>query len=370
MHAFVAHLHERYGLGVVSSWSFEVWNEMWGMPYPSAYVPLYNASARAVKAVHPSLKVGGPSSANLANVADLIAEAAKSQIPLDFVSTHHYPSDPSCSHTGGKNAQRAECFSLDVLESAALAKKASLPFYLSEYKDGLQGGPGTGFGGKHGDLSYAAAFIVHTLPLLGSLDVVSWWTFTDIFEENWMIGYPFYGGYGLLTVDGVAKPAFRAFELLAGAGTRRLSSVAVVDAEPQYMNESTVSAFATLGDARGTGRDLQVFLANFGPESGASPTPWVPAPRNVSLKVHRAAADGPWPAAALLRRIDDSSTAPYNTWVKQGSPSSLTAAQLAELHAASQMEDTWVSLAVSGEVATLRLELPAYGVAHVSVALG
>ncbi len=144
----------------------------------------------ALKAVHPALQVGGPSSANLENVADLIADTQKAKIPLDFISSHHYPSDPSCSHAGGgKNTQRAECFSLDVLESAALAKDAALPFFLSEYKDGLQGGPGTGFGGTHGDLSYAAAFVVHTLPKLGALDVVSWWTFSDIFEENWMIGY-------------------------------------------------------------------------------------------------------------------------------------------------------------------------------------
>ena len=96
IHAFGAHLVDRYGLGVTATWRFEVWNEMWGMPYPSAYVPLYNASARALKAVHPSLKVGGPSSANLANVADLIADTSKAGIPIDFVSTHHCePADPN-----------------------------------------------------------------------------------------------------------------------------------------------------------------------------------------------------------------------------------------------------------------------------------
>ena len=144
---------------------------MWGMPYPAAYLPLYNASAVALKAVHPALQVGGPSSANLEHVADLIADTIKAQIPLDFISSHHYPSDPSCSRAGGgKNTMNANCFSLDVLESATIAKEAALPYFLSEYKDGLQGGPGTGFG-------------------------VSWWTFSDVFEENWMIGLPFYGGY-------------------------------------------------------------------------------------------------------------------------------------------------------------------------------
>ena len=366
IHALGTHLVARYGVGEVSRWSFEVWNEMWGMPYPTAYVPLYNASARALKAVHPSLIVGGPSSANLADIPELIADAAALGVPLDFVSSHHYPSDPSCSHAG-PHAGKAECFSLDVLAAAAVATNASKPFYLTEYKDGLQGGPGTGFGGRHGDTAYAAAFVVHTLPRLTSLDLVSWWTFSDIFEENWMIGKPFYGGFGLLTIDGVAKPAYRAFELLAGAGTRRLTAVTVDDAAPGYMNESTISAFATLGDARGVGDALQIFVANFGPEEGASPAPWSPVPRNVSLSLAGVHAKG-----AMLRRIDDATTAPYDAWAKLGSPPYPTAAQVEAVAAASQMSEEWLPLEaaveVEGPLARAVFEVPAYGVAHLTIA--
>lgn len=41
-------------------------------------------------------------------------------------------------------------------------------------------------------------------------------------EEGWLGGAPFYGGYGLLTVNGVAKPAYRAFQMLNTAGDQRL----------------------------------------------------------------------------------------------------------------------------------------------------
>lgn len=34
--------------------------ELWGMPFPSDYMALYNASALAVKAVDSQLAVGGP----------------------------------------------------------------------------------------------------------------------------------------------------------------------------------------------------------------------------------------------------------------------------------------------------------------------
>ena len=92
----------------------------------------------------------------------------------------------------------------------------------------LHGGPGTGYAGSHGDTSYAAAFIIRTVPMLSQeLELLSWWTFSDVFDEGWLTGVPFYGGYGLLNTQGVAKPAFRAFELLNGAGSRRLRGVTV-----------------------------------------------------------------------------------------------------------------------------------------------
>ena len=58
--------------------------------------------------------------------------------------------------------------------------------------------PGTSYGGKHGDMAYAAAFIMHTVPMLTDLDAFSWWTISDIFEEGWLGGAPFYGTYEYL----------------------------------------------------------------------------------------------------------------------------------------------------------------------------
>ena len=51
---------ERYGLDEVRSWNFEVWNELWGMPYPEPYLELYNTTSMAVKAVDDKIRVGGP----------------------------------------------------------------------------------------------------------------------------------------------------------------------------------------------------------------------------------------------------------------------------------------------------------------------
>ena len=58
----------------------------------------------------------------------------------------------------------------------------------------------------------------------GFADMMSYWTFSDVFEEQGVVKTPFYGGYGLVAVGGIPKAAFRIFELLHGLGDRRLAA--------------------------------------------------------------------------------------------------------------------------------------------------
>lgn len=76
------------------------------------------------------------------------------------------------------------------------------------------------------DESYAAGFIVKTLrDGHGIADVYSFWTFSDLFEESYFSSVPFHGGFGLLTIHGIAKPSYRAFELLHAVGTELVTPV-------------------------------------------------------------------------------------------------------------------------------------------------
>ena len=76
-------------------------NELWGVDFPGTvakpgYMLLYNASARAVKAVDPSLKVGGPATAGLADLPAFVTACAAMGLPRpDFVSSHHCTCLPS-----------------------------------------------------------------------------------------------------------------------------------------------------------------------------------------------------------------------------------------------------------------------------------
>jgi len=97
------------------------------MHWPEPYLTLYNASVLAVKAVHPSLWVGGPATAGLEDIADFVQRTRQMGLPTDFVSTHHYPSDPSCPSGA---AWDPDCFANDVLKARAAVPNH--PFYLTE----------------------------------------------------------------------------------------------------------------------------------------------------------------------------------------------------------------------------------------------
>jgi xylan 1,4-beta-xylosidase len=51
---------------------------------------------------------------------------------------------------------------------------------------------------------------------------MSYWTFSDVFEEQGVIKKPFYGGFGLLAEGGVPKPVFNAFKLMHHLGDQRI----------------------------------------------------------------------------------------------------------------------------------------------------
>ncbi|HBF38446.1 MAG TPA: beta-xylosidase, partial [Firmicutes bacterium] len=94
---FARHLVDRYGLGEVRNWYFEVWNEP-NLNYFFAgtqadYFKLYEHTARSIKEVDVRLPVGGPATAINGWIPELIAYCKQNHVPLDFISTHHYPTD-------------------------------------------------------------------------------------------------------------------------------------------------------------------------------------------------------------------------------------------------------------------------------------
>ena len=179
-------------------------------------------------------------------MVDFTSFCASNGLPVDFISTHHYPTD-AFGKPGDDTETQLSKSTRSILreQTRAVRKQAgNLPVYYTEWctssnpRDPMHDDP------------YAAAFIVKTiLEANGLVQGYSYWTFSDIFEENYFPSVPFQGGFGLLNIHGIAKPAYRAFQLLHGLGTELMQ----IDGAHE-----TVDAWLVRGDGSAT-----LMLTNF-----------------------------------------------------------------------------------------------------------
>jgi len=223
---FAQHLVDRYGLDEVSQWYFEVWNEpnldFWGgSPREQTYFELYDSAARAVKEVSPRLRIGGPATAQAAWADRFIQHAVKENVPVDFVSTHVYGND-SAPDVFGTHEQiprtQMVCRAVrKVHDQIAASARPHLPLIWSEFNASYMNEP------EVTDSTYMGPWMADTIRQCdGLVDMMSYWTFSDVFEEQGVVKRPFYGGYGLIAEDGLPKPAFNAFTLLHKLGETRI----------------------------------------------------------------------------------------------------------------------------------------------------
>jgi len=223
---FAQHLVDRYGLDEVSQWYFEIWNEpnldFWaGSPREQTYFELYDSAARAVKEVSPRLRIGGPATAQAAWADRFIQHAVKENVPVDFVSTHVYGND-SAPDVFGTHEQiprtQMVCRAVRKVHDQIVASaRPQLPLIWSEFNASYMNEP------EVTDSTYMGPWMADTIRQCdGLVDMMSYWTFSDVFEEQGVVKRPLYGGYGLIAEDGLPKPAFNAFKLLHKLGETRI----------------------------------------------------------------------------------------------------------------------------------------------------
>lgn len=344
VHAFGKHLISRFGIDEVRTWHFEVWNELWGMSFPEPYLSLYDHAQRALKDADPGLKVGGPVTMQCQWVSDF---AVLRKGRYDFISTHLYPTDPNCTSPSSPFYGDIDCFANTIKKARSDAPK-NVPFFLTEYNAGL-------FDAELLYSSYAAAFLFRNVPLLhGTLNIWSYWTFSDIFEEDGMHSAPFEGfNYGIQTFRGVKKPIYRAFQLLhRGAGA---TLVRAANRSDVTNANATVTAFGSLNSSPFVSNEERrwcVFVSNFAPQ-GFSINETIVAVQFVD-EASRCSLKG---KNATLTIIDAGHSDPHAAWVKLGRPAYPSEVQLTEMREASQLVSSALIISdVDGKCSvTLRL---------------
>ncbi len=226
MKYFAQHLVDRYGIDEVAQWYFEVWNEpnidFWnGIPRMESYFDLYAHTARDLKSVSPRLRVGGPATAAASWIPEFLKYTSENHVPVDFVSTHGY-ADDTVQNLFGTN----EDIPMDDRVCRAIAKvhrqiqdsaMPKLPLFWTEWN--VQGM------NESRDTAFVGTGLSNTIRECdGLVDMMSFWTFSDVFEEGGPIPKPFEGQFGLRAKGGINKPGYYAFALLHQLGDQRLAN--------------------------------------------------------------------------------------------------------------------------------------------------
>lgn len=311
--AFVRHLLDRYGSHELEQWYFEVWNEpnidFWdGVPKQQTYFQFYDLTARTIKNIDRKLRVGGPATAQAAWVDAFIAHCTQNHVPFDFVSTHVYGNDSPENVFGTSEpvSQRdmVARAAKKVYDQVKASAAPHTPIIFSEYN-------ATYLTQREvTDSAFMGPWLANNIRECDGLTtMMSYWTFSDVFEEQGVVKTPFYGGYGLIAERGIPKPAFRAFELLHGLGTQRLE----LDSEDALLTKR---------------RDGTLVLALWNYADPGQTT----APKTFRLIVKNARV-----THYRMQFVDPDHGSAIKLWEQMGSPKTPTVSQIRELIAASQL---------------------------------
>ncbi len=339
--AFGEHLIERYGIDEVSQWYFEVWNEpnidFWtGEPKQATYFELYDHTVKTLKAVNPKLRVGGPSTAAADWVTPFLDHVTKENIPIDFVSTHGYADDTveNLFHTKEEiPLQQRVCRAIGKVHGEIKASaKPDLPLMWTEWNV-----PSFGDEYKARDTTYVGAALADDIRQCdGLVDILSYWTFDDVFEENGVVRQPFYGGFGTIAAGGIKKPSFYAYALLHKLGEERLANDANILVTRRKGGTLVIAMWNAVDpDKKGAPETVTLRFKNMGSGSNAT-----------------------------IHRVDATHGNVLTAYQAMGNPRYPTQKQITDLNHASELGPPQETKLQNGEI---RLEVPVNGLVVMEV---
>jgi xylan 1,4-beta-xylosidase len=157
-------------------------------------------------------------------VKDFLAFCQREKLPVDFVSCHPYPTDWALDeHTPGefkKNTREVGATARDLKLIKKIVAESPFPkaeIHLTEWSSSSSPRDNT-----H-DFLQAATFVTKAnLESIGTVDSLSYWTFTDVFEESGAGDTVFHGGFGMINLQGIVKPTFHAYRFMNALGDEQI----------------------------------------------------------------------------------------------------------------------------------------------------
>ena len=336
--AFARHLEKRYGKREVRRWPFEIWNEPdlsdfwagsnnWDGSDATAgvaredYYQLYVGSREALVAADRKLTIGGPSAALCGIVPyggllqSFLRRVDEDKTPLDFISWHIY----GAAYDKGKYTIRGTAELRSWIDDIyPLSKERKVPLLITEWNTT----PTPEQNYIH-DESLNAAFALNIIrEVRGKCDLFSYWTMSDLFAEHGVPTSELSGGFGLLSLRGLEKPTFKAFEMLSlTRGAKWIAPREGLDAQ-------------TLASWDPKRKRLVVIIWNWPYDKGGDLAELKANPRNVKITISGLAKQK---YLGAFFPLDQTRANMTTAWRAMGSPPNPSPEQRAKLEQASRL---------------------------------
>jgi xylan 1,4-beta-xylosidase len=326
--AVVQHCVDTFGAADVGQWYWEVWNEpdyagFW-TGTQADYFAMYDAAVAGAIRVLPNILIGGPvtTSGGAAYTRTFLQHTMTTNTRVAFVSSHAYgaligaTADPNGMATD--NDTRVNSI-LAAGYSTANVKSLNTEF-------------NTTFGGQGGNTSpncvsmdshVNAPFVAKAAKLISdrtqgstaALEVLSYWTASDIFDEGSYIqnhaGLPFGEVFGLMNYQGIRKAAFNGFKMLNYLGPQRI---------PVTGGTGTADGIDALAAVSSGGDEVEVLVYNFAATLATTGSD------NATVTVNNLPFAGKQVFVTQFI-VDADHSNPYGVWLSQNKPVAPTEAQ-------------------------------------------
>jgi len=242
-------------------------------------------------------------------------------LPLDFISTHSYGVKQGFldeyGHSGTVLAKEESAVSGDVLQSRKEIANSPMPNLELHYTE--WSASYTPADPVH-DSYHEASYVLQKLKQVGNAaNSMSYWVFTDIFEEPGPRFEPFHGGFGMLNIQGINKPVFYSYRFL-----NRLGNIELVNKD---------SASWVCKDSSGNVQALVWDFTNTLPDSINNQQYYIrdlPSKSKGKLKINIGSVPGGIYALEVYK-VGYRSNDAYSTYLSMGKPPQLSKQQVEQI---------------------------------------
>jgi xylan 1,4-beta-xylosidase len=376
IYQWTRHNVERYGRAEVERWYFEVWNEpnldFYWSGTPEDFYRLHDTAIDAVRRALPNARVGGPDLAGsdgafmdgfLRHVTSGVNYANGAVgTPTDFLS-FHAKGQPTVvdGHVRMGISRQLRTVDAAFARIAAVPELAHKPIVIGEYDpEGCAACPGPQNAYRNGALyaSYTAASYARLwelarrrkVALAGALT----WAFT-------FVDQPWFAGYRQLATNGVDLPVLNVFRLFSRLGAEQLEATSSGQIDLDEIVANGVGRSPDVGALATRSQDGRVQILLWHYQDDDRPGPLAAVELAVS-----GLASGFEPRGRVWR-VDRNHGNAYTSWIRMGSPSRPTNAQVGRLLEAAQMSARAVRIRRRGDRAIVVRNLPLQSVELIEI---